>query len=288
MAKPFDATMNALINLRPDDWANYFGRLVGILPGPSEMVDTDLATTVQADKVFRFQGDAPSLLHLELEANHRLGIPRDLWRYNTLVDHEHSLPAETVLVLLRPKALASDQTGVYQRFGATGRLITEFHYHVERVWERPVEYWLSGGIGLAPLALLTDESSRDLESALGRMREYLDQSEIGESAKKTLIGSSYVLCGLRYQPDRIADMFRRLSMLMEDSGTYQEILAKGVSRGISQGERAALLHLGKNKYGKPTGQQLAKIEAITSIEVIETLLVRVQDTAEWDELLAGL
>jgi len=81
-------------------------------------------------------------------------------------------------------------------------------------------------------------------------------------------------------------------MLMEDSTTYQEIFAKGFSiglkLGILLGMRAALLHLGKNKYGKPTSQQLAKIEAITSIEVIETLLVRVLNTTDWDELLAGV
>ncbi len=53
MAKPFDATLNALIAVRPDDWAAYFARLAGIPPGPSESLDTDLATTLQADRIFR-------------------------------------------------------------------------------------------------------------------------------------------------------------------------------------------------------------------------------------------
>jgi len=77
-------------------------------------------------------------------------------------------------------------------------------------------------------------------------------------------------------------------MLMEDSTTYQEIFAKGFSIGLTQGMRAVLLCLGKNKFGKLTEQQLTKIEAITSIEVIETLLVRVLNTTDWDELLAGV
>ena len=127
MAKPFDATLNALIDLRPGDWASGFARLVGIPPGPSTVLDTDLATTLQADKLFRIDGAMPSLLHLELEANPRTGIPRELMRYNTLIDHQHDLPVKTVLILLRSKAKASDETGCYRRCGANGELIAEFH-----------------------------------------------------------------------------------------------------------------------------------------------------------------
>ena len=104
MAKTYDATLNDLIGARPDDWAAHFGRLTGIRPGPCESLDTDLATTVQADRVFRIAGALPALLHLELEAHPRLGVPRDLLRYNTLLDLQHDAPVETVLVLLRPKA----------------------------------------------------------------------------------------------------------------------------------------------------------------------------------------
>ena len=163
MAKPFDATLNALIDLRPGDWADGFARIAGIPPGPSVELDTDLATTLQADKLFRIDGERPSLLHLELEANPRLGIPRDLMRYNTLIDHRHDLPVTSVLILLRPKAFASDQTGCHQRFNVNGQLIAEFHYRVEKVWERPVEYWLSAELGMRPLAGLTDEASRNLQ-----------------------------------------------------------------------------------------------------------------------------
>lgn len=75
MAKPFDATLNAMID--PDDWAAAFARIAGIPPGPSSILDTDLATSVRADKIFRINGPLPAAFHLELEANPRLGIPRD-------------------------------------------------------------------------------------------------------------------------------------------------------------------------------------------------------------------
>ena len=163
MAKPFDATLNSLIDVNPAEWADAFARIAGIPPGSSAVLDTDLATSPQADKLFRIDGERPCLLHLELEANPRSGIPRELMRYNTLVDHRDNLPVETVLVLLRPKAFTTDQTGVYRRLGINGNLIAEFRYRIEKVWERPVEYWLNAGVALAPLALLTDEANRDLE-----------------------------------------------------------------------------------------------------------------------------
>ncbi|MBL8865684.1 MAG: hypothetical protein JNK93_09000, partial [Planctomycetia bacterium] len=53
MAKPFDAVLNELIDARPEDWVNGFARIAGIPPGPFTALDTDLATSVQADKLYR-------------------------------------------------------------------------------------------------------------------------------------------------------------------------------------------------------------------------------------------
>jgi hypothetical protein len=290
MAKPFDATLNALISARPEDWARYFAHLAGIPPGPFESLDTDLATTVQADKVFRINGEKPAILHLELEANPRLGVPRDLMRYNTLIDHQHDLPVESVLVLLRPKALASDMTGTYQRLGVGGDAISQFRYRVERVWEHPVEDWLRGGIGVAPLALLTDEASGNLEQALERFRACLSDAKADEGVTKSILGSSYVLCGLRYDHARVAEMYRRLAMLMEESTTYQEILGKGLTQGLERGQlqahRNVLLRQGTKRFGPPTPEVAAALAGIADLTRLERLAERILDATGWDDLLA--
>jgi hypothetical protein len=72
MAKPFDATLNSLIDAWPEDWVAFLCAKLGIPAGPAEAIDTDLSATVQADKVFRLHSPR-AYLHLELEANHRLG-----------------------------------------------------------------------------------------------------------------------------------------------------------------------------------------------------------------------
>ncbi len=290
MAKPFDATLNALIDLNPSEWAAGFARIAGIPPGPSTVLDTDLATSVQADKLFRIDGERPCLLHLELEANPRSVIPRELMRYNTLVDQRDDLPVETVLVLLRPKAFTSDQTGSYRRLGINGNLIAEFRYRVEKVWERSIDYWLEAGLALTPLALLTDEANCDLQVALDRFRGRVKTAEADAATAECLVGASYFRCGLRYDKLRIAAMYRRLNMLMEESTTYQATLeegrSKGLSQGLSQGLRAAVLRVGRKRFGSPSPTVSVELQAITDPSRLERLTEAALDVESWEALLA--
>ncbi len=285
MSKPFDATLNDLIDVRADQWADCFARIAGRPPGPSTPVDTDLATTVQADKVFRIDGPRPYLLHLELEANPRLGIPAELLRYNTLIAHRHDLPAETVLVLLRPKAQASDQTGLFRRVGVTGAVITEFRYHVERVWERPADYWLAAGPALAPLAVLTDEASGDVEGTVAHVRDRLRAGGADDATVRRLIGASYFLCGMRYAPHVIKAIYRRLNMLMEASSTYQATLQEGREQGLVLGKRGSLLRLGTVRFGPPPAAVTASLTAVADPAELDQYMERLLVISRWEDLL---
>jgi predicted transposase YdaD len=199
-------------------------------------------------------------------------------------------PVETVLVLLRPKAQASDQTGVHRRLAPNGNLISEFHYRIERVWERSVDYWLQSGLGLAPLALLTDEANVEMESSLDRLRESLEERNLDDRTLKSLLGSTYVLCGLRHDKVRIESLFRRLSMLMEESTTYQAILEegreKGLSQGLSQGLRRTLHRLGSKKFGPPTPEVATELQRVNDVARLELLTDRILDVTSWDELFS--
>jgi hypothetical protein len=111
VSKPFDATLNALIDAHADDWAAFLAARVGLPPGPVTAIDTDLSVTHQADRLFRIDGPDPTVLHLELESSGRLGIPSELLRYNVAAHGVTGLPVASVLLLLRPKATATDLTG---------------------------------------------------------------------------------------------------------------------------------------------------------------------------------
>ena len=202
MAKPFDATLNSLIDARPEDWVAFLAPRLGLEPGPAEILDTDLSATLQADKVFRLLGPPAALIHLELEANPRLGIPADLMRYNVLIGHGRGEDVHTAILLLRPKANASDLTGHYRRANL------EFRYQVIRIWQESVETLLAGGPTTAPLAMLTDEAADDLPGAFERFQSRLQQPDVGGKLAKELIGSTFVLCGMRHDPVKIADLYR--------------------------------------------------------------------------------
>ena len=159
------------------------------------------------------------------------------------------------------------------------------------------------GLGLAPLALLTDEANRKLDEALDRFRSCLRDNRVDETLAKSLLGSSYVLCGLRYDMARVAEMYRRLSMLMEDSTTYQGILeegvakgmAKGLSQGLSQGLtegmnqglRSTILRIGTKRFGSPAEPISLELQRIDDATRLEMLADRILDAGSWDDLLAG-
>ncbi|MFO0826216.1 MAG: hypothetical protein U0792_24375, partial [Gemmataceae bacterium] len=183
MAKPFDATLNSLIDARPDDWVAFLCAKLGIPVGPAEAIDTDLSATVQADKVFRLLSPR-AYLHLELEANHRLGIPADLMRYNVLIGHGHTDPVHSVLLLLRPGANATDMTGSYSRLGLDGQPYHTFTYKVVRLWLEPFSRLLAAGPGLAPLAMLTDDAANDMTAAFTQFTKRLRQPDVNDKLRE--------------------------------------------------------------------------------------------------------
>lgn len=161
MAKEFDADLNRLTDAHPDEWARFLCARLGIPFGPVELIDTDLATTVQADRLFRVNGSTPAVIHVEFDSSGRLGRPAELLRYNVLAHHQTGLPVHSVILPLRPKANASDLTGEFQLAGADGRPYLTFRYGVLRVWEESVAALVGGGLGLMPLSILSNEAARE-------------------------------------------------------------------------------------------------------------------------------
>ncbi len=311
MAKAFDATLNTLIDAHVGDWAAFLAARAGVPAGPAAVLDTDLSATLQADRLFRIDGPVPAAVHLELESTGRLGIPDELLRYNVAARAVVGLPVHSVLLLLRPKATATDLTGLLEVLGADGAAYLTFRYAVVRVWQEPLAALLAAGPGVAPLALLTNEAAADLPAAFARFREQLRADRVPDNVERGLLGSMFVLCGLRYQQAQIEALYRDLSMTLEDSTTYQLILNRGIkqgealgeargvalgeARGVALGEargRAAgsqslVLRLGAKRFGPAPAAAEAAVRAITDPDRLEQLAERVLDAANWDELLAA-
>ncbi len=306
MTKPFDADLNALIDAHLADWAAYLSARLGLPGGPAEPLDTDLSTTRQADRLFRINGPVPFALHLELESGGRLGIPEDLLRYNVAARKTTGLPVQSVVVMLRPKATATDLTGRLDLPDAAGAVYLTFRYAVVRLWQEPLEPLLSAGPGLIPLALLTNEAAADLPAAVARFHARLQADALPANVEKDLLLYTSILGALRYD----AADFRRLVMggrsVMEDSPLYQEILglgkaegiaagkaegiaagkAEGIAAGKVEGARSVLLLLGEQRFGPAPAPAGSALRVVADPARLERMTKRLLAASGWDDLLA--
>lgn len=285
MAKQFDSTLNTLIDDHLRDWADFLAAHCGVPPGPASALDTDLSATLQADRLFRIDGPVPAAIHLEMETSGRLGFPERLLRYNVAAQAVVHLPVHSVLVLLRPEANARDLTGTLTVLGAHGAPYLTFEYTVVRVWEQPFARLL-GALGTAPLALLTNEASANLPSAFAQFRERLKADAVPSNVERSLLGSTFVLCGLRYKPDQVEELYRELSMTLEDSSTYQLLVHRGEKRGRVLEAQTLVLALGANRFGAPAPDAEAAVRAIGDRERLERIALRTATAADWADLLA--
>jgi hypothetical protein len=174
----------------------------------------------------------------------------------------------------------------------------EFHYKIVRVWEKPLAEVLEGGIGMLPMAPLTDGAKEALPATIHRMEERFHR-EIAPAEAAKLWAATYVLMGLRYPKELTAQLLQGVRG-MKESVTYQAILAEGEARGEARGEakgraqglteglkalRNALLALGEKQFGAPDQPTRTAVEAIADPVRLERLLERVLDVSTWAELL---
>lgn len=190
----------------------------------------------------------------------------------------------SVLILLRPEADSPRLTGVYRLAFPGEAPYLEFRYRVVRAWEVPVERFLGGGLGVLPLAPLADLPEEALPGVIRRMQERLRREATLEVAE-VLWTATYVLMGLRYA-DAVAARLLEGVIAMEDSVTYQAIIRKGAARGALDEVKKVLLRQGTRKFGSPTAETTAALQAIPDLPRLERMVDRMFDAISWDDLLA--
>jgi hypothetical protein len=129
--------------------------------------------------------------------------------------------------------------------------------------------------------MLTNEAASDLPTAFGQFQAQLNADKLTDNVIRSLLGSTFVLCGLRYQPAQIEALYRNLSMTLEDSTTYQLILNKGEVRG----EQSTVLLVGGQRFGAATPAIESTVRAITDRDRLERILARLLAATDWNDLL---
>src|SRR5262245_2383625 len=212
MEPRYDPTLKALVEVEPGSWPP----LTGDPPGPTEVIDADIATVSgAADKVLRVATAAPYLLHLEFVAGHDSAtLPGKLHVRNALLGNRDGLPVRSVALLLRPEADSPRVTGLHEHSFPGEAPYLSFNYRAVRVWQLSPDVLLKGG--LAPLALtpISAVTEADLPGIIKQMERRLSTRRVRRQAP-TVWGAAYILAGLCYSPALAEQLFRGVLSMKE-------------------------------------------------------------------------
>jgi predicted transposase YdaD len=287
MPLKFDAANKHLLETYPAHWI----AMAKLPPGSSiQVVDGDLsAVSASADKLIRVEAPQPYIAHFEPQAGPEPDLDQRTLFHTVLAWRRFKLPVLSVVLLLRPAALTTEVTGhISVNWSPEHQL--KFSYKLIRVWELPVKSVLEGGIGTLPLAPISAVGRADLPDVIDAMKRRLDK-ELPPPESRDVWTATKILMGLRYPRDVVSVLLKGVAN-MEESTTYQEIIEKGMERGLARGRlaesRATLLRQGGKRLGIPSRENESRLDAISDLNYLETLVDRVFDGAvkTWDELLS--
>jgi predicted transposase YdaD len=271
MSQTFDATLKDLLELDCASWST----LIDVPARTATVIDADLSTVSTAtDKVIRLF-DPDELLAIDFQAGPLVGLPRRTCKYNRLLADRHELTVRSVVVLLRPEAYLPALTGLYtETHPDQTNPYLQFRYDVVRIWQPPVERFLTGSVGLLALAPIANVGLTELPQVVQQMQQRLTLVELG--LRQRIWASAYLLSGLRYNEAVSERLFAEV-MGMEESSTYQAILRKGRSEGLLEGQREgqregqlagkleAVLLLGRQKFGEPSARIRKRLNGISRV-----------------------
>jgi hypothetical protein len=224
------------------------------------------------------------LLHLDFQSGQDARLPSRVLRYNVLLYDQYGLPVESTVVLLCRKADRRDLTGEVGYAAADGRPVLNFRFEVLRLWQRPAEGLLSGGVGLVPLAVLgaLPEGGDEADALRGVIERVVQRltSELPQPQARQLVTAAYYLTGLRVPRNEATRMFLGVRN-MRDSSTFQMTLDEGRVLGLHE----AVRRLGTRRFGPPDEATSTVLQGITDIERLYRISERTLEASSWGDLL---
>src|SRR5205814_4897849 len=119
----------------------------------------------------------------------------------------------------------------------------------------PVDALMRSGLGLLPLAPLSDEAVVQLPAVIAEINQRIERETADPQTKATLWTTTDILMGLRYDRELIDHMLQKV-LAMKESVTYQAIVAEGELKAA----RTILLRTGRKKFGSPDAATLKALE----------------------------
>jgi hypothetical protein len=282
MSKPYDATLKDLAGVNP---VQFLTEVDGPPALPVQLLNPDLSTvTTATDIVFRLGDPLREVISIDAQASADADKHLDLLAYNALLHRHYRVPVHSILLLLRRQGAHSSQTGRIDYAARPGRGKMDFGYEIIRLWERPVEVVLGGGLATLPLAPLCNLAEGD--SLVDRLREVLLavedrlQREASEGMVRRLFTATLELASMRVDRKQARALIQGIPA-MRDSIIYEAILDQG---RLDWAQRN-LLRQGRIQCGEPNEETRQAVLAITDLERLEQLSERLLKVTTWQELL---
>ena len=150
MSHPFDATLKDILGRSAADLAPVLHLPTNV---PARILNIDLSTVSAAtDVAFGFGDPLQEIVDVNFQSGPDAYIASRLLLYNAAYHNRYPVPVRSILILLRASADLAVLTG--QLSYHSGGTRVQFEYEMIRMWQQPLQVFLSGGLALLPLAPL--------------------------------------------------------------------------------------------------------------------------------------
>lgn len=280
MSHQFDSTMKELVETHAADFVSIFG-----LPAdsPPTALNIDLSTLTAATDVTLGFGDPLTVIaDLNFQSGPDPQLESRLLIYNAALRHRYRAPVRSLLILLRPGADHSRLTGHFAY--ATGSSRVEFRYETIRMGQLPPEPFLTGGLGLLPLATLCQlPSNVPMAEAMTQIVAEIDRRLIAETERHRavrLMSAAFILSGLRVEREALSSIFEGVRVMHESSAF--ELLDEWEARGAHR----IILRQARKRFGAPPAADEALLRSFTDVDRLERISDAISTAESWAELLA--
>ena len=104
-----------------------------------------------------------------------------------------------------------------------------------------------------------------------------------------MLTAALILTGLRVERDQLKQLFKGV-FAMRESSAYEMILDEGRAEGLDRGRvleaRAIILRQGRKRFGSPAKRSTPLFKQCSGFERLERMTDRLNDAADWQDLLA--
>jgi hypothetical protein len=193
----------------------------------------------------------------------------------------------SIVILMRQKADHPSLTGMLTYGDPAHRL--KFRYEVVRLWKLPPESFLTGSLGLVPLAVLgklpsrrkKEESLRDIVREIERRL----LAEVSAERAAVFMRAAVILTSTRIASNKLPRIFQGVGLVSEIAAS-DYFTEQGEIQGRIKECRTVLIKQGRTKFGHVDQTAEVVLNSIADIDRLERMVEAIFAANSWQDLVS--